>query len=123
MTTCIYCGAKLLGGDPSRPCACMSCLKTHRQAGILKRVEFMPEVYEPGIFYYSERFGGFGYLCHCGCGEKIYIPVVPEGTPVTNEHSWMISIRDEKVTLDPSLLNRIPCGSHYFIRDSEVVWA
>lgn len=119
MTRCIYCGAKIIDPNPEdgRPCACMSCLKTRvRQVGVLKRVEYMPAIYEPGIFYYSERFGGFGHLCPCGCGNKIYIPVSEEGSG----DNWKIIIRDEKVTLEPSLLN--PCKAHYFIRDGEVIW-
>lgn len=82
----------------------------------MKHVEYMPEIYLPGIFYYSERFAGLGHLCPCGCGNKIYIPVSKDGS----NGSWKITILDEKVTLEPSLLN--PCKAHYFILCGEVVW-
>lgn len=120
MSQCIFCGAKVIDPNPGdgRPCACHHCLRTKvKQAGILERVEVMPDIYLPGVFYYSEKYGGLGHLCPCGCGDKIYIPVTEDGSGAT----WKISIRDEKVTLDPSLWNN-PCKAHYFIRDGEVVW-
>lgn len=45
----------------------------------LVRVDFMPSEQEmkPNVLYYSERFGGLGHLCLCGCGGWCYVGLTP----------------------------------------------
>lgn len=85
---------------------------------VLRRVEFMPEKMEPGIIYVSEKFGSCIHLCACGwCGQETV-------TPFTGQDDWKLEIDDsDRVTLTPSVGNfQMPCGSHYWIRNGEIVW-
>ncbi len=79
-------------------------------------VEFMPEPLEEGVLYVSTRFKVAIHHCACGCG---YNTVTPFGHP----SGWNITINGDAVTLHPSIGNQnFPCRSHYWIRDSKVVW-
>lgn len=71
-----------------------------------------PAVLEKGVLYISNKYKCCVHLCPCGCGEKIHIP--------TNQPpGWSLSI-DNGVTLHPSLKHRLPCKSHYFIKEGKV---
>lgn len=69
---------------------------------------------EPGILYISLKYELAIHLCPCGCGGNAVTP--------TGEGGWKLEFDGETATLSPSLLNRFPCKSHYFIRKNEVVW-
>lgn len=76
---------------------------------------------EEGILYVSSKADADGvkgvwYICPCGCGIYMRIPYV-------GKRKWDIIIKDDKVTLSPSILLKTHCKSHYFIRDGRVVWA
>lgn len=88
----------------------------------LVRVHYMPINLEEGKLYYSEEYGTAIHLCPCGCGHLTVTPV--KGTWKDTSHCWDITIEDEKPTLNPSISNyQIPCKSHYFVRNGEIVWA
>lgn len=80
-------------------------------------VEFMPERLEEGVLYVSLRFKAAQHLCPCGCGNWVYLPF---HNPETD---WTMTLNGGLVTLSPSIGNRFPCKSHYWIKDGEVVWA
>jgi len=83
-------------------------MKTLKKVSVdLVLVETMPEVYEPNIIYYSEQYHGSGHLCLCGCGQKVYIPIM--------QGEWSLIQNDGKVTIAPSLAHRFECKSHYII--------
>ncbi len=79
----------------------------------LKKIHFIPKTLEPGILYVSEEFGTMAHICPCGCGEKVITPL----------NMWTLKISDNKPTLSPSIGNFQTCGSHYFIKDGNIVWA
>ncbi len=81
----------------------------------IEHVHYMPREKEPGVLYISREFEIAIHLCPCGCGEQSVTPIAPP-------RGWTLTEHDGKVTLSPSILNRI-CGAHYFIRDNEIVWA
>lgn len=71
---------------------------------------------EPDKLYISLDCKVVIHLCACGCGEKVVLPIDPEG--------WRITYDGESVTLHPSIGNfQFPCRSHYWIKHSKVVWA
>jgi hypothetical protein len=82
-------------------------------------VEYMPpkEEMNPTKIYISRKFGCSIHLCACGCGEEACLDFKPFW-----KDGWDLIEKDGKVTFSPSILNRF-CGSHYFIRDNQVVWA
>ena len=71
---------------------------------------------EPDKLYISLECNVVIHLCACGCGEKVVLPINPEG--------WKIIYDGESVTLHPSIGNfQFPCRSHYWIKHNKVVWA
>jgi hypothetical protein len=82
----------------------------------LREVEFMPETLEPGVLYVSRKYEVAIHLCACGCGLETVTPI--------GAGDWTLTVKDSKATLSPSIGNwQFPCRSHYWIRDSAVVWA
>lgn len=81
-------------------------------------VEFIDFELEQGKLYISERFGTAIHLCACGwCNEKT---VTPFHNPQTG---WSMTNIDAKVTLHPSIGNfKMPCNSHYWVRDNKIIW-
>jgi hypothetical protein len=79
-------------------------------------VEFIPEVLAPGVVYVSIPYATAAHGCFCGCGSKVVTPLSRRG--------WSVTYDGESVTLYPSIGNYgLPCQSHYFIRNDQVVWA
>ena len=69
-----------------------------------------------GIIYISDEFYIRVHRCPCGCGEIIWIPI-------DDQRGWKLTEKDSEVTFSPSIGNfYLPCKSHYFIKNSEVVW-
>jgi len=79
-------------------------------------VEFIPEELKAGVIYISIEFGTVAHNCACGCGSETVTPLSPR--------EWSLTYNGESVTLYPSIGNwSLPCKSHYWIRNGEVVWA
>jgi len=79
-------------------------------------VELMPKVIGEGVLYISQKYATAVHKCCCGCGEKVVTPLKPT--------EWSLSINHGAVTLCPSIGNwSFACRSHYWIRNSRVVWA
>lgn len=79
-------------------------------------VEFMPDKIQEGVVYISPEFCSVIHLCACGCGEEVNTPLSPTG--------WKLIYDGKNITLDPSIGNwSFKCRSHYWIRNSEVIWA
>jgi len=57
-------------------------------------------------------------LCPCGCHETIHISLLANESP-----SWRIDFnKTNEATLDPSIWRKQGCKSHFFIRNSRIVW-
>ena len=79
-------------------------------------VKTMPDEIKEGILYISNHYGTAVHKCPCGCKELIVTP--------TKKGGWMTVQNKDKVSLYPSVYNStLPCKSHYWIRDNEIVWA
>lgn len=83
---------------------------------------------EEGVLYVANEVDGtteVDYLCPCGCRTKMCLWI---RTPnLGNVHpSWDLTVKGEKgfelVTLNPSILYKAGCHSHYYIRDNKVCW-
>ena len=82
----------------------------------LQPVHKMPQVLEPGTLYVSEEYEIAMHLCPCGCGSKVSTPLGPT--------DWKFYNDGRGPSLSPSVGNwQRPCGSHYWIRNGEIVWA
>jgi len=79
-------------------------------------VEFIPDIIKSDTIYISIPFATATHLCCCGCGLKVVTPISP--------CDWKLTFDGESISLHPSIGNlQFPCKSHYWIRDSRVVWA
>ena len=78
-------------------------------------VEDLPEVMERGKVYISIKHRLTEHLCACGCKAEVSLPL--------GRSDWRIEYDGETVSLRPSVGNwRLPCGSHYIIRESRTQW-
>lgn len=79
-------------------------------------VDVMPETIEAGRLYISKRFRTAAHLCACGCGSRVVTPLKPA--------KWQLIENDGLVSLSPSIGRwQLPCKSHYWIRDNQVLWS
>lgn len=77
-------------------------------------VHRIPPQIEEGVLYICLDCNVIIHKCACGCGEKVVLPLAPD--------HWQLYY-DGEVTLSPSIGNyQYTCKSHYFIRNSKVVW-
>lgn len=88
---------------------------------------------EPGVIFVFRGNAKYGqvdgevvavdFYCPCGCGLTCYTPVVPEGSPARNDHTWTFSRGPTGgVTLSPSIRYLSGCLSHFNVTDGKVVW-
>jgi hypothetical protein len=83
---------------------------------VTAHVKYMPQILTPGTLYVSEEFSTAAHLCPCGCYTKIRTPLGPT--------EWAFSETESGPSLYPSIGNwQIPCQSHYFITEGNVIWA
>ncbi len=81
----------------------------------IEHVEYIPDSKQPNTLYISKRFNIAIHLCACGCGYETVTPL--------NGSGWELKETDNGVTLHPSIGNQnFDCKSHYWIKNSQVVW-
>jgi hypothetical protein len=79
-------------------------------------IELAPPELKKGVLYVSMVHACVIHRCCCGCGEKVVTPLSPA--------EWQLSYDGEAISLHPSIGNsRFPCGSHYWVKRGQVVWA
>jgi hypothetical protein len=82
----------------------------------LERVHYVPKTLVHGVLYVSEEFDAAVHLCACGCGSKVSTPLGPT--------EWRFQESPAGPTLTPSVGSwQLPCKSHYFIRNGNIVWS
>lgn len=80
----------------------------------LRKVQYMPTQFEPGILYVAEEFKAAAHLCACGCGSIVRTPL----------NRWTLVETEQGPSLDPSVGNwEERCQSHYWIEGGNVRWA
>lgn len=99
--------------------------RTERVAEIPRRAQM-----QPGILYHFTghpdapssslwKDGSVGFLCPCGCGEDVTLPVARDaGTAQQSEHLWHFD--PDTITIAPSVSHRAGCRSHYFITNGRL---
>lgn len=77
--------------------------------------QYIPADLDEGILYISLDYSTAVHLCACGCSAKVVTPFGPA--------DWQL-VFDGTVSLRPSIGNgQLPCRSHYFIRQDQILWA
>jgi hypothetical protein len=86
-----------------------------------ERVEDFPDVLNPATLYVAgeePHVWAAALLCPCGCGDVIELNLMEQASPC-----WSVrKHRNGSVTLMPSVWRTKGCRSHFFIRNSRVVW-
>lgn len=91
----------------------------HRPDFHVSKIDESPDEYEPGNLYLvgDEQPWFAEFLCPCGCGELITLKLFGESP------SWnIVKNNHDGITLRPSVWRTSGCKSHFFIRNSMVVW-
>ncbi len=71
---------------------------------------------EEGHLYISLKYNMTSHRCASGCGQLVPLPLSPA--------DWSLTYNGDTVSLSPSIGNGVlACHSHYFIRDSHIIWA
>jgi hypothetical protein len=81
-----------------------------------KFVEFIPEKIDDNTLYISIAYSTAVHKCFSGCGNEVVTPLTPT--------DWRLIFDGETISLEPSIGNwNLPCQSHYWIRESKIIWA
>jgi hypothetical protein len=81
-----------------------------------KFVELIPELLEGGILYISLTYCTAIHKCVCGCNNEVVTPFSPT--------DWKMMFDGETISLFPSIGNwNFECKSHYWIRESKIIFA
>jgi hypothetical protein len=84
-------------------------------------VEDFPEHFEPFMIYIAgdaPHEWGAALTCPCACGDTIQLNLIKEASPC-----WtIVKHSDETISVRPSVWRQKGCGSHFFIRHSQIVW-
>lgn len=81
---------------------------------------------KPGDMFYSKDIECVRFHCPCGCGQQVYLRVVPMSERDTQKANdpeaplWGFDYLT--VTLAPSIQQTGGCASHYHIQNSKTVW-
>lgn len=79
-------------------------------------VAVIPEALDDGVLYVSTEYGIMMHRCVCGCRNTVSTPLSPA--------DWQFTYNGETVSVHPSIGNwEYPCRSHYWIRNSRIIWA
>lgn len=91
----------------------------------ITEVEELPEHKDllPGYFFYSKEYKCVKFLCPCGCGIEVYLPVMDFGPEKEQDRVWRFRIDPNGPTLSPSIQQTGHCQSHYHIDNGLVKWA
>ena len=78
-------------------------------------VEDMPETMGPGKLYISVKHRLTEHVCACGCGEEVSLPL--------GRSEWRLVYDGDSISILPSVGNwRLPCKSHYVIKENRTIW-
>lgn len=85
------------------------------------RVEDVPDTLKTKKIYVvgeSEYLWFALMLCPCGCGETLYMGLMPDQRP-----RWiMVEHNNGTVSLYPSVWRKIGCKSHFWLKHGKIIW-
>ncbi len=74
--------------------------------------------YEINLIGENDQFDFLSMTCPCGCKEQLKLSLVKKDKP-----HWEVIINNKKISISPSIWKNKGCKSHFFIRNSKVIWA
>lgn len=79
-------------------------------------VEIIPKELDSNTLYVSIKYNTIIHKCPCGCGEEVVTPLSP--------YDWKLTYNGINISLYPSIGNwNYKCKSHYWIKNSKIVWS
>lgn len=60
----------------------------------------------------------FVMLCPCNCGSLLHMNLMNDHKPF-----WSYEIVNNEISFTPSIDRMVGCKSHFFIKNSKIVWA
>lgn len=82
------------------------------------RIDSVDQLLE-GYLYWLDRANQVAFKCPCGCGNLVLLDV----SPTMRSHKWKLEeVRAGYITLEPSIHSVSTCGSHYYIRENQILW-
>lgn len=57
------------------------------------------------------------FKCPCGCGSDILLNLLKDANP-----QWRYGVENGTISISPSIWRTTGCKSHFFVRESNVVW-
>lgn len=87
----------------------------------LRKVSKTPERFKRTICYLITEDGfdeHLSFICPCGCGDTVHLNLLRDDSPC-----WLLEEgRSERPSISPSVLRKVGCKSHFFIRLGRVSW-
>ncbi len=81
----------------------------------------LPLTLERNILYVVHEDGYLEHasmICPCGCKNKLHMNLIPDERPL-----WRLeNYENGTVSLHPSVWRRTGCRSHFWLRNSRIVW-
>lgn len=83
-------------------------------------VDDVPDKLKSGTVY---LVGNQGYiwqcvmLCPCGCKQILYSNLIEDYDP-----HWSYNIKENIISLSPSIDRLVGCRSHFFLTDGKIIW-
>lgn len=72
-----------------------------------------------GYIYWLVTNDQVAFKCPCGCGNLVLLDI----SPTMRSHKWKFQeVRAGYITLEPSIHSESTCGSHYYIRENQILW-
>ncbi|MGO3181485.1 MAG: DUF6527 family protein [Aequorivita sp.] len=82
----------------------------------LPKIIFENEIYVEG----NEAQKDYWYAllkCPCGCQENIMLNLMDDADPC-----WKLNLNDFGISVSPSIWRTVDCKSHFWLRNSKVIW-
>jgi len=92
------------------------CQKTYEY----NYVDEVPDYTKPGILYIiknEEYEWQIVFICPCGCKKLLHINLIKEYEPY-----WHYTIKENQISLHPSVHRMIGCKSHFYLKAGKIIW-
>jgi len=84
-------------------------------------IEDVPHHAEDRTLYFigeQNYYWQFVMVCPCGCKSLLHMNLMSDEAPY-----WTYIIRNDLVSITPSIDRIVGCRSHFFIKEGKIIWA
>lgn len=94
--------------------------KNNSQYLKIKEIDDLPVIFEEKTVYLvgvKYNIWLLAFKCPCGCSDVIYLNTLRNSTP-----SWRFKVKNNMLSIYPSIKRTVGCYSHFHIKESRVIW-